>query len=175
MLNLPAPYCPQCGAQAFQARDQKSLVCSRCGFSYFHNVAAAVGALIYCQGKLLLVERGLEPGKGLLDVPGGFVDYGESIEQALRRELYEELQLSAEQMVYVFSQPNTYLYKDVEYHTVDSFFLITLTHLPTLFFQESELSGYCWLSLEEIKPEMLAFVSLKMALKHLAELQVLPD
>jgi NAD+ diphosphatase len=175
MLNLPSPYCPQCGAQAFQTSGEKSLACGQCGFTYFHNVAAAVGALIYCQGKLLLVKRGLEPSKGLLDVPGGFVDYGESNEQALRRELFEELQLSVEAMQYLFSVPNTYVYKEVEYHTVDSFFLIMLVKRPTLFLQATELNGYCWLSLEDIDADKLAFASLKAALKQLAALQVLPD
>lgn len=51
----------------------------------------AVAALILNEkGDLLLVRRGSEPGKGLWSIPGGAVELGESLEQALKREVKEE-------------------------------------------------------------------------------------
>lgn len=50
-----------------------------------------VGALVHDdEGRLLLVLRGREPGRGLWSVPGGRVEPGESDEQAVRREVLEE-------------------------------------------------------------------------------------
>jgi 8-oxo-dGTP diphosphatase len=48
------------------------------------------GMLVLKRGNLLVVRRGHPPKRGWLDTPGGFIDAGESIEGAARRELLEE-------------------------------------------------------------------------------------
>lgn len=159
-------FCPQCGAQCFTQRCEKSMVCALCDFSYFHNAAATVTGFIFYQDKLLLVKRAQQPCLGMLDLPGGFVDANESNEQALKRELMEELQLTVDNMQYLFSYPNTYAYKAVTYPTLDSFFIIKLNSLPVLKIEESELSDYCWLVPSAIDPDTLAFDSHKKALKE---------
>jgi len=55
-----------------------------------------VGALIFEQGKILLVERGKEPLKGYWSIPGGIVETGEKLEEAIRREVAEETGLEIE-------------------------------------------------------------------------------
>jgi len=55
-----------------------------------------VGALIVCDGKLLLEKRKNEPGKGKWSIPGGLVELGESIEQTVVREVEEETGLEVE-------------------------------------------------------------------------------
>ena len=166
-------FCPECGARALLPRCQKSLVCSQCGFCYFHNVAAAVAGLIVHQQQLLLVKRALEPAKGLLDLPGGFVDPNESNEQALQRELREELGLQVSSMRYLFSFPNTYLYRQVSYSTVDNFFLIELHELPELQREATELSELLWCKLEDIDPAHIAFDSIRRALARVVEQNLL--
>ncbi len=49
-----------------------------------------VGAVVLANGKLLLVRRGHDPGKGLWAVPGGKVHWGERLDEALVREVREE-------------------------------------------------------------------------------------
>ncbi|MBI4891173.1 MAG: NUDIX hydrolase [Acidobacteria bacterium] len=49
-----------------------------------------VGALIFADGKVLLIERGQEPLKGWWTLPGGLVETGERLESAVRREVLEE-------------------------------------------------------------------------------------
>lgn len=166
-LNLEsALYCVKCASPSLIQEGPKAFKCQRCHFVYFHNVAAAVCAFIVCADQILLVERGQAPCIGKLDFPGGFVDYDESNEQALRRELMEELQLPVENMRYCFSYPNRYLYKDVLYSTLDSFFEIKLATKPKLALQKAELNSATWIRADEFNAELLAFDSGKRALAH---------
>jgi len=55
-----------------------------------------VGALIICDGKLLLEKRKNEPGKGKWSIPGGLVELGESVQQTVIREVKEETGLDVE-------------------------------------------------------------------------------
>ena len=58
---------------------------------------------------LLLIERKNDPGKGLYDLPGGFVDYGETLEQGMKRELKEEIGIAPKNLKYYSSKPKQYL------------------------------------------------------------------
>ena len=77
-------YCPACGSSGFEEQDEKSKRCKRCGFEYYLNPSAAVAAFILnSRGQLLTLRRSKAPAKGTLDLPGGFVDIGENINEAL--------------------------------------------------------------------------------------------
>lgn len=56
----------------------------------------AVSAAIFRDGKVLLVRRARPPGKGLYSLPGGRVEFGETMAQALHREVAEETGLTVE-------------------------------------------------------------------------------
>ncbi len=55
-----------------------------------------VGGILLKDGKILLIKRKNEPGKGLWSVPGGLVEPGETLEKAIRREIREETGLDVE-------------------------------------------------------------------------------
>ena len=58
------------------------------------SVIPCVGAIVFDeQGRLLMIQRGHDPGAGLWSIPGGRVEPGETDEQALVRELLEETNL----------------------------------------------------------------------------------
>jgi ADP-ribose pyrophosphatase YjhB (NUDIX family) len=115
-------YCPRCSGPAVLA-DSRKIVCAGCGFVIYLNTAAAVAGLIFDgDGRLMAVRRNEEPRAGKLDLPGGFVDFDETGEEALAREVREELGMVVRDIKYYRSIPNKYLYRDVLYHTLDLFF-----------------------------------------------------
>ena len=156
-------YCPSCGQPTFTAQSDKSFQCNQCDFTFFHNSASAVLAIIRCQNEVLVAERGREPGKGMWDFPGGFVDHGESLEQALLRELQEELMFQPSLVQYFGSYPNTYLYKNIEYKTCDAFFAVEIEQKPILKAGD-DVANIDWVKITELQPEKFAFASAREAI-----------
>jgi bifunctional NMN adenylyltransferase/nudix hydrolase len=62
--------------------------------SPYPPVFVTVDAVIRCQGRVLLIRRGQAPGKGLLAVPGGFLEQRDTVYQSAVRELEEETNLA---------------------------------------------------------------------------------
>ena len=117
-------YCPRCGEQRLRSSDAKSFVCLSCGFVYYHGSAAVAVGIIEWDDKIILTKRAREPQKGLLALPGGFVDYEESLESALVRELQEELNLTVTTPIYLCSHWERYPFRDVVYFATIAFYLL---------------------------------------------------
>jgi NAD+ diphosphatase len=82
-------YCTKCGKITAQKND--SLFVCTDGHENWINPATGVSAYVIKDGKVLFGVRSIDPGKGKLDVPGGFIEVNESAEQAVVRETKEEL------------------------------------------------------------------------------------
>ncbi len=118
-------FCPKCGSAKFEKSGDRSLICADCKFHFFINSAAAVAALVTDENeRLMLVTRGVEPNYGKLDLPGGFIDPGESAEKAVRRELEEELGLKVKSLKYIGSAPNEYIFSEFTVFTLDLAFKV---------------------------------------------------
>ena len=115
-------FCPRCGGVHFEPYGEKANKCRDCGFVFYFNAATAVAVILRNEGKVLLTKRAFDPGKGTLDLPGGFVDPLESAEHAVDREIEEELNLKITEKKYCGSFPNTYVYGGVLYYTCDLVF-----------------------------------------------------
>jgi 8-oxo-dGTP diphosphatase len=90
---MSAPtYCPRCGAvlerRFAEGRDRE--VCPACGFVFYRNPVPAVGVVAELDGQIVLVRRLYEPRAGYWALPAGFMELGESAEEAAIRECHEE-------------------------------------------------------------------------------------
>ena len=91
-------YCSRC-AGILEARvidGVKRPSCSNCGKVIYHDPKVSAVAVVEQNGKVLMVQRALEPGIGLWSLPGGYVDRGEVVERAVEREVAEETSLEIE-------------------------------------------------------------------------------
>ena len=159
----PFKYCPACGSGNIYFGDMKKVGCRDCSFTYYHNVAAAVAAILEYDKKIVLIERAKDPGKGKLDLPGGFVDPKESAEEAIKREIKEELRIGLRELRYLGSYPNIYKYEDVIYHTCDLFFYSKIDALPTDF-DKTEIEELILINPFKIPDDKIAFESVRVGL-----------
>jgi 8-oxo-dGTP diphosphatase len=85
-------------------------------------ITLTVDAVIPYKGKVVLVERTNEPFKGYYALPGGIVEYGESVEEALLREVREETGLKGKvyKLVGIYSDPK----RDPRGHFVSACFIV---------------------------------------------------
>jgi len=91
-----ARFCPRCG-QLADVSFPRQISCTHCGYEAYFNPKPVAGVVPFDQdGNVILLRRGFEPGRGLWTFPGGFVDLGESVPGAARRETEEELRLAIE-------------------------------------------------------------------------------
>jgi len=160
----PFNCCPACGSGDIVFDDNKKFRCRECSFTYYHNVAAAVGVILEYDKKIVLIKRAKEPGKGKLDLPGGFIDPNESAEEAVVREVKEEINIDIKDPEYLGSYPNIYKYQDVLYHTCDLFFYCRIDVLPVEF-NKTEVEELVLLSPSEIPADKIAFDSVGLALE----------
>ena len=71
---------------------------------YPDRPVVGVGAVVIRDGKILLVQRGIAPSKGLWAIPGGALELGETLQQAAEREIFEEtgVMIRAREPIYAF-------------------------------------------------------------------------
>jgi NAD+ diphosphatase len=158
-------YCPSCGSKEIIFDSIKKYNCKECSFTFFHNVAAAVAGILEYDHKILLVRRGEEPGKGRIDLPGGFIDPNESAEDALKREIKEELKIDIKELKYLDSFPNIYVYKEIVYDVCDLFFYSEINSPPTDF-DRREIEELILLNRSEIPIDKVVFESTKNCLRQ---------
>jgi ADP-ribose pyrophosphatase YjhB (NUDIX family) len=138
-------------------------LCEDCGFTYYHNIAAAVAIVFTFEDKVLFTVRNVDPDKGKWDLPGGFIDPNETAEEAACREIKEELgiEISTSDLKYITTSPNNYLYKNVPYRTMDIFYECPMKSDVITINAEDEIQELIWVKRSEIELNQIGFVSIR--------------
>jgi NAD+ diphosphatase len=161
-------FCPCCGSNGFNPLGSRSLKCIECGFHWYVNSAAAVACLIFNEeGKLLVTRRAVDPDKGKIDLPGGFVDPLETAEQAVYRELHEELGMQVKAMRYITSHANEYLFSGITVFTTDLAFRVEAANIDTLVAAD-DISEFMWINPDDITEEEVPAPSIRYFIKEIA-------
>lgn len=162
-------YCPRCGCGELEIAPQgRYCRCGTCSFQFFFNCAAATAAFVFHRDQLILTVRAADPAKGALDLPGGFLDFGETAEQGLQREIFEELGIGTTDYRYLTSAPNDYLYGGVMYKTADIYFVCRAPDISNMQARD-DVADFRLVAPGDVDPERLAFESSRSALRFLLE------
>lgn len=155
-------FCNLCGATVelrIPADDSRSRhVCTQCATIHYQNPKLIVGTLPVWQDQVLLCKRAIEPRYGLWTLPGGFMENGESTEQAAMRETLEEAnaRVALDGLYSMYSLPY-----------IDQVHLLFRARLLDLDFSPgSESLSVRLFSEAEIPWNELAFRPVRMSLEH---------
>ena len=157
-------HCPSCG----HPRAGELTIpfnCVECRFVFYFNLTSAATAIIARpDGKVLFITRAKEPAKGKLAYPGGFIDIGETAEEALRRETLEEVNLKIDDIQLLCSHPNEYEYKGVTYPVLDFIFSARAEAVEDTQALDG-VADFSWRDPNEVELDKLAFPSLREGLR----------
>jgi ADP-ribose pyrophosphatase YjhB (NUDIX family) len=138
--------CPRCGAAL--EHDERSVSCPACGLQEYANPAPTASALVHDgDGNLLLARRAGDPGKGLWDLVGGFMDEGEEPLETLRRELREETGCDIEVGEFLGGLPDRY--GDGGIWTINFYWEATLSGEPQ---PGDDVAELVWFPRDELPP-----------------------
>ena len=180
-------FCPGCGkptsgagagAGAVQQGATKMFECATCGYILYFNPGSAVAAILAVpDGRVLFLRRQRDPRKGMLGLPGGFIDPGESAAQALTREVSEEtgLAIDLDQWRYLATFPNTYSYRRVIYDVTDVFYVCPIPDFEGILLDTAESAA--WIPIapsDALADETFAFASNRRAVEAYIALKGLP-
>jgi 8-oxo-dGTP diphosphatase len=157
-------FCPLCGGRLTvleSGPDHGRMACLMGHFVHYDNPAVTALAFVERDGHYLVLERAQDPYRGLWDLPGGFVEAGESPVEAVKREISEEtgLRVGAPTILGAYSSR----YGDGGKWTVDvAFYCQALVGELRL---SDESFGAAWVTLNEMPT--LAFAGERSALEEL--------
>lgn len=167
-------FCPRC-SKKISKKSNNLFICNYCGLHIYENPRPTTAVIFENEkGELFLLKRNKAPKKGYWDTPGGFVDLNESLEESVKREIKEELNLNIKTFKYIGSYYGRYLYKGMNYHTLCFAFI---TKMPAEKIKTSnEIAATKFFKKQDIPLNRIAFVEVKNALKdYLSSFQQSPD
>lgn len=156
-------FCSECGAKTVFVIPQDDTrcrdVCTQCQTIHYKNPNIVVGTIPVYQDKVLLCKRSIEPRKDLWTLPGGFMEMGETLEQAAVRESVEEANanLVLTRLFSIYSIPNA--------GQVHMYYLAALQSLD--FSPGHETSDTALFSIRDIDFDTLSFASVKFTIEKL--------
>ena len=157
-------YCPACASENFILTQPYAKTCDDCGYIYHAPAVSAVAGFIQnAKGQLLFGIRARNPGKGKLGFIGGFVDPGESLEDAIKREAKEEAGANVTSATLFCECVNDYAYKGFKIFINDTYFICNVDNTENLKAND-DVESFKWLYPYEIKLNKFAFSSAREAI-----------
>lgn len=145
-------YCYLC-ATKLEPKSEASWWCPSCQYIQYENAKPTAELILFSAGKILISERGIEPYKGTFDMPGGFANLHEKLEQAAIREAEEELGITADdisELHYLRSFNASYPYKKETYRVMVAVFCAYLRNGGKATAKDDVASSR-WITEEEIE------------------------
>jgi len=151
-------YCPSCGSP-FEKIPPNLLRCTKCNLHFYVNPKPTTAILlINTAGEILFVVRKIDPKKGMLDLPGGFVDINETLEEGMIREIDEELgvTIAVEKLTYLGSTVDEYEHGGIESRTINAMYTAPLSENVHIV-PADYVASILWVDVNAIKYETIAF------------------
>lgn len=165
-------FCRRCGAEL---TDRSGVYVCVNEHTLYSNAAPATGIFFVTkENQVLLAVRGVEPYKGMLDAIGGFVDLNESLEEAITREIHEELGLQPDQYEpprFLCSSPTLYPY-DGEERVVLGLLFWSRLKADARPVPADDVAGIEYISLKDIDLSLIGNSDVKIGVQKLQELLI---
>ena len=155
-------FCPQCGSAISivvpEGDNRERHVCSACDAIHYQNPRIIAGCIPVWEDKVLLCKRAINPRKGYWTLPAGFMELGETTEQAAIRETLEEAEadVQTDELYAVFNLP----------HINQVYMMYRSVLLKPEFSSGIESLDVRLFSEHEIPWDELAFETMRMSLEY---------
>lgn len=155
-------FCSDCGCAVARgvsvADGRERYNCSTCGATHYRNPRVIVRSIVQLADTILMCQRANEPARGQWEVPSGYLECGETLEEGAARETYEETGV-------ILDPRRLSLYSVVSLATIDQVaisFHITLTERPQIR-RGCECLDVAFKAGREITKDQVAWLSPAMA------------
>lgn len=138
-----AKFCGRCGARTVHSRTERAAVCPECSLVAYPSIMPAVIAAVY-DGDSLLMAKSVRASYWRYVLIAGYVEIGETLEEAVRREVSEETGLKVKNIRYFGNQPWGFTCTQMVAFSAE------LDGSPEITLQESELREAAWIPREDI-------------------------
>lgn len=129
-----------------------------CGYVLWQNSKPCVSIIITNEdGQVLMTVRGTEPDKGKLDLPGGFLEYGEMPEDGAIREVKEEIGVEIKIGEYLGCAIDHYYYQDIDNYTLVIGLSAQIENGKPYAADSKEIAAIEWVNPVSIDKSRLAF------------------
>jgi NAD+ diphosphatase len=157
-------FCPRCKAN-LKLEKENLLHCTMCDLHLYISPKVTNGVIIVDdKGEILLTKRKTSPKKGWWDLPGGFADIGESMEESVIRELHEELGAEIDELQYLASYYGLYEFKGITYNTLGFIYVAKLKKNAKLKAAD-DVASFKYFKPNNIPYEKLAFREVRKGLE----------
>ena len=137
-------FCGACGSRMRHKEDERAMRCAQCGALVYPRISPAVIVGVLDGDRILLTRYANRPNSQLTALIAGFIEIGETLEEAVRREVLEEVGVSVKNIRYYKSQPWSFS------GSVLVGFYADLDGSPEITLDRNELQEAKWFTREEL-------------------------